>query len=51
MNYHVFVVDINTFKYHLAYMFAGTGAGNKKVPFLLKSNDTSTHQTVERNLV
>ena len=22
---HVFVVDKNTFKYHLEYMFAGTG--------------------------
>ena len=24
---HVFIVDTNTFKYHLEYLFAGTGAG------------------------
>ena len=23
---HVFIVDTNTFKYHLEYLFAGTGA-------------------------
>ena len=26
MNIHVFVVDARTFKFHLEYMFAGTGA-------------------------
>lgn len=31
---HVFVVDSNTFKYHLQYMFAGTGARDKTSPFL-----------------
>lgn len=34
MNYHVFIVDKNTFTYHLEYMFAGTGAGEDKVPFI-----------------
>ena len=50
MNYHVFVVDNNTFKYHLEYMFAGTGAGDKTVPFLVDS-DAYIHSTTERNLV
>ena len=35
MTTHVFVVDEQTFKYHLEYKFAGTGAGVKTVPFLL----------------
>lgn len=30
MTTHVFVVDEQTFKYHLEYMFAGTGANDKK---------------------
>ena len=30
---HVFIVDDNTFKYHLEYMFAGTGAGEKVIDF------------------
>lgn len=50
MNYHVFIVDKYTFKYHLEYMFAGTGAGDKEVPFLVNSN-AYTHPTTERNLV
>ena len=50
MNYHVFIVDKNTFKYHLEYMFAGTGAGDKKVPFLIECH-AYTHATTERNLV
>ncbi len=33
MTTHVFIVDDNTFKYHLEYMFAGTGAKNKKIDF------------------
>ena len=37
MTTHVFVVDVNTFKYHLEYMFAGTGAGQKQSPFLTNS--------------
>lgn len=35
MTTHVFVVDEQTFKYHLEYKFAGTGAGTKSAPFLL----------------
>jgi predicted RNA-binding protein len=30
---HVFVVDINTFKYHLEYLFAGTGAKEFYIDF------------------
>lgn len=33
MTTHVFIVDDNTFKYHLEYMFAGTGAKEKSVDF------------------
>lgn len=35
MNTHVFIVNEQTFKYHLEYMFAGTGAGDKKSPFYI----------------
>ena len=50
MTTHVFVVDINTFKYHLEYMFAGTGAKEKQSTFLLNSN-ISFNATTERMLV
>lgn len=50
MTTHVFVVDINTFKYHLEYMFAGTGAKDKLSTFLLDSN-ISFNATTERMLV
>jgi hypothetical protein len=30
---HVFIVDVNTFKCHLEYLFAGTGAKDHKVDF------------------
>lgn len=50
MNTHVFVVDSTTFKYHLEYKFAGTGAGDKQAPFLLNSN-ISFPATTERMLV
>ncbi len=33
MTTHVFIVDDNTFKYHLEYLFAGTGAKDKKIDF------------------
>lgn len=47
---HVFIVDTNTFKYHLEYMFAGTGAGNSVIDF---NNVTTTnlHAQTENNLV
>ncbi len=51
MNYHVFVVDNTTFKYHLEYMFAGTGARDQSVPFLTESKYTSIHPNTEINLV
>lgn len=50
MNTHVFVVDKTTFKLHLEYMFAGTGAGNKKVPFLTGIEEP-IHWATENNLV
>lgn len=30
---HVFIVDTNTFKYHLEYLFAGTGAKDNFIDF------------------
>lgn len=48
---HVFVVDETTLKYHLEYLFAGTGAKDKKSDFIVSFNETKTHSTTERNLV
>jgi len=31
---HVFIVDSITFKYHLEYLFAGTGADDNYVDFI-----------------
>ncbi len=47
---HVFIVDLTTFKYHLEYLFAGTGAGNTVIDFN-NSQETSLHHTTENNLV
>jgi len=47
---HVFIVDTNTFKYHLEYLFAGTGAKDTKVDFNNNFN-TSLYHTTENNLV
>jgi predicted RNA-binding protein len=50
MTTHVFIVDLVTFKYHLEYMFAGTGAKDEIVDF----NNTPTsalHPTKENMLV
>ena len=47
---HIFVVDEQTFKVHLEYMFAGTGAKNRMSLFLEKS-DIKFQPTTERNLV
>ena len=44
-NTHVFIVNDNTFKYHLEYMFAGTGADDKKVDFNGKSTSKLSHGT------
>lgn len=50
MNTHIFIVNSQTFKYHLEYMFAGTGASDKKSTFLLDSN-VQFNSSTERNLV
>ncbi len=47
---HVFIVDTNTFKYHLEYQFAGTGAKENYIDF----NDNPRSQlnySTENNLV
>lgn len=50
MNYHVFIVDKYTFKYHLEYMFAGTGAGDNKALFLMYYNNSSSYWKTENKL-
>lgn len=50
MTTHVFIVDDNTFKYHLEYMFAGTGAKKKSVDFNNKGTSRLHHST-ENGLV
>lgn len=45
---HVFIVNENTLKIHMNYLFAGTGAKDYNCDFLL--NSTKIHQTVERLL-
>lgn len=47
---HVFIVDTNTFKYHLEYLFAGTGAKDNYIDFN-NNPDTSLNHTTENNLV
>lgn len=48
---HVFIVNEITFKYHLEYMFAGTGAKDKQTIFLTKSHNKHIQPVTERNLV
>ena len=50
MRTHVFIVDSNTLKYHLEYMFAGTGAGNSYIDFN-NTNTTNLHYATENNLL
>jgi len=50
MTTHVFIVDFVTFKYHLEYLFAGTGAKDNVVDFNAKPS-TSLKPTTENNLV
>lgn len=50
MTTHVFIVDFVTFKYHLEYLFAGTGAKDNVVDFNAKAT-TSLKPTTENNLV
>jgi len=47
---HVFVVDSNTFKYHLEYLFAGTGAKDSYIDFNNLPN-TNLHYATENNLL
>jgi len=47
---HVFIVNTNTFKYHLEYLFAGTGAKDKTIDFNNKPSTPLEPQT-ENNLV
>ncbi len=50
MTTHVFIVNSTTFKLHLEYLFAGTGAKDNKIDF----NDnptTSLHATTENMLI
>jgi len=47
---HVFIVDTNTFKYHLEYLFAGTGAKDNSIDFN-NNPKTSLNHTTENNLV
>ena len=50
MTTHVFIVDYNTFKYHLEYMFAGTGAGDNFIDFN-NVGTTNLHYATENNLL
>lgn len=38
MNTHIFIVNRQTFKYNLEYMFTDTSAGDKKSPFLYNTS-------------
>lgn len=50
MTTHVFIVDDNTFKYHLEYLFAGTGAKDKVIDFN-NSKTSKLHHFSEAGLV
>ena len=50
MTTHVFIVDSTTFKLHLEYLFAGTGARDNKIDFN-DNPDTSLHATTENMLI
>ncbi len=47
---HVFIVDSNTFKFHLEYQFAGTGASENIIDFN-NAATTQLHHSTENNLV
>ena len=47
---HVFIVDSITFKYHLEYMFAGTGAKDNVIDFN-NVQSSNLHSTTENNLL
>lgn len=50
MTTHVFIVDDNTFKYHLEYMFVGTGAKDYVIKFNNREGNKKNSDS-ERNLV
>lgn len=50
MTTHVFIVDWRTFKLHLEYLFAGTGAKETEIDFN-NSGESMLHSTTERNSV
>jgi len=50
MTTHVFIVDSTTFKLHLEYLFAGTGARDNRIDFN-NSPATALHQMTENMLV
>lgn len=50
MTTHVFIVDSTTFKLHLEYLFAGTGAKDNKIDFN-NNPTTSLHATTENMLI
>jgi len=50
MTTHVFIVDSTTFKLHLEYLFAGTGAKDNRIDFNNNSN-TSLHAATENMLI
>ena len=50
MTTHVFIVGATTFKLHLEYLFAGTGAQNNHIDFNNSSN-TILHHTKENMLI
>jgi len=49
MTTHVFIVDSTTFKIHLEYLFAGTGAKDNRIDFN-DSRNTSLYHTTENML-
>src|SRR3972149_6042134 len=50
MTTHVFIVESTTFKLHLEYLFAGTGAKDNRIDFNNNPN-TSLHATTENMLI
>lgn len=50
MTTHVFIVNRQTFRLHLEYMFAGTGAKDKDADFN-NTSSTSLHHSTENGLV
>ena len=47
---HVFIVNETTFKYHLEYLFAGTGASNVPTDFVLDKKVVLKTQDEKRSI-